>query len=72
MKECKGWKSDDGKMQSFVKQHVVDYELERASYSIIDEEMGYYSIDDCEGLVQFLGDHEDDIRKIMGWEQITF
>ena len=71
MKELKGWISDDGKCFG-IRQDVINYEYKRGLCSEIDEELEHYGIDDCEDLVQFLADHENTIRKIMGWEQITF
>jgi len=59
-------------MQSFVKQHVVDYEYDKALCCGIDAALENYSMDDSEDLVEFLSEHECTIRKIMGWEQITF
>jgi hypothetical protein len=71
MKECIAWKSDDGKMRSFVEQHVVDYE-NKWLRSAIDDGLLHYIVKDCEDLVGFLRENEETIRSIMGWEQITF
>ena len=72
MKKCKVWKSDDGKMYSFIKQEVVKYEYDQELIYTIDREIDFHGIDDCDDLVLLLTNNEAIIRKIMGWEQITF
>ena len=72
MKECKAWISNDGKFRSFMKCQVVEYERENAANMRIDDQLITYRIDDCDSLIKFLSEHEDDARIVMGWDMISF
>lgn len=73
MKKCEAWVSDDGAFRSFHTSEVRAYEAKIAAKCRLEESMTScgsisYGVD----LYNFLDSNADDIRLVMGWEQITF
>lgn len=73
MKKCIAWVSDDGAFRSYHPSEVRSYEAKIDAECRLEESMvSCGSISDGVDLYNFLDSNEDDVRIVMGWDQITF